>query len=824
LYWFNPLVWVASRRLRIERERACDDQVLMAGGKASTYAEHLLDIARSLRATLVSPLGAVAMARPSQLEGRVLAILDPDRRRNTFSRSQTGIVMGIAGALILPVAAMAPAVAPHSAIDNSVHTEMVAESSTTSTLAGAVELKEATGDSEEAGATASPDPAERASMNMPPAVASRKPMVAVPDTIDGRKRKVADAFIGALEDEDEQIRRQAAHMLGEIEDERAIPALTRVLKEDPSKDVRRAALWALVEMDSRDVMPTLYDLATEETDNEARRQIAWMIGENAERGDRQAGEVLVRLLEDSDSEVRATAVWGLAEMEYTPAIDAVLALTEDANDEVAGRAIWAIGELAEEASSDEAISALSKAMGSSNAEVRSRAAWAMGELEDPRAVDALINALDDRDAEVREKALWALGEIEDPRAIPALQRVLQRGDLESRKRAAWALGEIDTDEAHRALAEAVNDDNPAVRRMALHSLAELDDPASIGVLSKAASDNDPALRKTAIHALADLEDQRAAPALIAALGDSDPSIRRYAAYGLGELDPTRDILAAVRGLLSDDNQEVRRAAIHTLGEFEDAASADALMDALGDANAENRRAAVWALAEILEDRPSDKAVDALSRMLRNDASAENRKAAAYALGELGSMRAIDVLRDALQDEDREVRRAAANALSDIDWDSDDDDQDSDQNWENDSEDWESASRSGDNRIRIDLDQGSLASLGASVGVAVGDITELAMDAAGVALMSMDFSELMEPIRYQIADLDVDAMIDEFESELHHLDAEIEMEIRMGMIDVLTEVIVGNPNSRESRAAVRALKRMDHKEAHKALKRTGHCDC
>ena len=109
LYWFNPFVWWGARQLRIERERACDDQVITRGTKPSAYATHLLAIARSLKATPGTPLGAVSMARPSQLEGRLLAILEPSLSRRTLSRARTVFTGALFAAAIFPLAAMQPA-------------------------------------------------------------------------------------------------------------------------------------------------------------------------------------------------------------------------------------------------------------------------------------------------------------------------------------------------------------------------------------------------------------------------------------------------------------------------------------------------------------------------------------------------------------------------------------------------------------------------------------------------------------------------------------------------------------------------------------------
>src|SRR6185312_7997964 len=107
LYWWNPLVWLTARAMRADREHACDDTVLASGTKASDYAHELLDIVSSLHQPELR--SAMAMARRSQLEGRVLAVLNPSTRRGSVSRKLALAIAALTLAIVLPLAAMRPA-------------------------------------------------------------------------------------------------------------------------------------------------------------------------------------------------------------------------------------------------------------------------------------------------------------------------------------------------------------------------------------------------------------------------------------------------------------------------------------------------------------------------------------------------------------------------------------------------------------------------------------------------------------------------------------------------------------------------------------------
>jgi beta-lactamase regulating signal transducer with metallopeptidase domain len=109
LHWFDPLVWVAARRLRLERELSADEAVLAAGARASRYAEDLLAIASSSWSAGDAPVGALGMGERSHLAARIAAIVGPRGPRPALTRRQSASLVGGCGLVVAAAACTAPA-------------------------------------------------------------------------------------------------------------------------------------------------------------------------------------------------------------------------------------------------------------------------------------------------------------------------------------------------------------------------------------------------------------------------------------------------------------------------------------------------------------------------------------------------------------------------------------------------------------------------------------------------------------------------------------------------------------------------------------------
>lgn len=118
VYWFNPLLWFAARRMRTEIESACDDHVLNAGYQSTDYAQHLVDIVRNIKKSGTATSAAVAMARRSKIEGRLRTILVENRNRRPLTRIAVAVGLLALTCFTVPIGVMqlAEAVGPEQAL------------------------------------------------------------------------------------------------------------------------------------------------------------------------------------------------------------------------------------------------------------------------------------------------------------------------------------------------------------------------------------------------------------------------------------------------------------------------------------------------------------------------------------------------------------------------------------------------------------------------------------------------------------------------------------------------------------------------------------
>lgn len=424
LLWFHPLAWMARRAVRRERERACDDLVLVAGTDAPEYATHLLDVARAAQGqpTRLVMSGGVAMAHASELEGRLMAILDTARARHALTARTLVTVTLVTLAVVAPMSALdlwhAPGVSARAVLASPVDQP---PSMPRQATAPAAPRAAAPATAEQART------APLAPVAMAPAVAGPAPMpmpspMPTPAAAPRGGWQVADV----------------APVIATSAPQAPVAGVPGGVKGGVAGGVPARARKSTTPADPR-VIAAL-TAALKDTDLEVRQQALFTLGRY---GDPSSEDAMIGALGDANADMRQQAAFALRQYDSARVRQALAAALKDADAEVRQQAVFSLGAHR----SSESVEPLLGALKDANVEVRQQAAFALAQIRDPRAADALMVAARDADASVRAQAFFALARLGDPRAQDLAIAALKDESPEVRRLAAVALANLaDRDE------------------------------------------------------------------------------------------------------------------------------------------------------------------------------------------------------------------------------------------------------------------------------------------------------------------------------------------------------------------------------------------
>jgi HEAT repeat protein len=299
--------------------------------------------------------------------------------------------------------------------------------------------------------------------------------------------------IAALRAEDWAIREEAATLLGDLRDPRAVCSLVSILR-DRDRSVREAAIRALTSIGEPSVVP----LGTCLSDPELTVQEA-ASGVLASIADGRVLDPLVQALRSPDWIVRMHAAKALGRIKDPGSIQSLIPLLQDnvkAVREETSTALAAMGEAA--------IPALIKSLTHQDWSVRLHAVESLGKTKSPKAVEPLLWVVThDGDSAVREDAIRALGEIGDSQAVEYLFTAMKEPGL--RTSAVEALGRIGDRRAVPILIDVVTGVNPPNVTNAVAGCGEQWNEEAV-------------TQAAAVQALGAIGDESALPTLVAALG------------------------------------------------------------------------------------------------------------------------------------------------------------------------------------------------------------------------------------------------------------------------------------------------------------------
>ena len=507
---------------------------------------------------------------------------------------------------------------------------------------------------------------------------------------------VVEPLIRFLASDDAGLRIQAALILGERRDRRAVPALISRLT-DPDVNVRFHAIEALGRLQTTEAteeliaiaeqrdfflaFPAIQALTRAGTPTVAPRLVplladdllrAPVIEALGELGDADVTLPLVRLLNTggAPTDVITDALSGLFDRyesrygagEYIAdlvrrsisaagtqqILDAVQRMGPDRLPGLAKVLGWLKGEAV--------LRALTRLLGHDT--VRSQVVEALVR-NGSGVVSLLTEQLRAEDLETRQAAAVALGRIGDRGATSALVAAL--ADRALAVAAAGALARVGDSDAFEPLIQLLGDREPAIRLAVIAALNSIGDsrmPARIGALL---ADPDPIVREAALRIAGYFGYMECLQQVLACCDDPNEAVRRTAVEQLAFFEAP-EAASPLLASLSDDVPSVRAAAAATLARAEHPSRMDALVRALQDPDAWVRFVTLKSLGAINAIGALDDVVD----RLKHDPAAHVRLAAIEVIGRLRPPNALSILEPLTRSSNEDIAQAAIAALGHVD--------------------------------------------------------------------------------------------------------------------------------------------------------------
>jgi HEAT repeat protein len=453
-------------------------------------------------------------------------------------------------------------------------------------------------------------------------------------------------------------KRFISEQLSLIGSEASVPLLTSMALDPATSDMARFALERIpgpaVDKGLCAILPRM-----------SGNQRIGIINTLGVRRSTEAVSLLVALASDRDRPTAASAINALGEIAHPTALKALKqarrgTLRKEATDAY----VRAADRMAEEGKKKEALAIYRELNKPSEPEtVRLAAMRGETRLGTPRETMALLTAaLRTAEPGIQAEAIRLLGEIPGRQASEVLTNDYRRLAPSGRIQVLAAFALREEKSALPLAMEAVRDPDGEVRVVALETVGTLGNASTVPSLAETAATRQGAEQAAARLSLARLRGDDVDNALLEGLEKAQPQVKVELLRAVGE----RRLASATDTLLKiarDPNREVRREAVRALRTTAEPKHVPDLLALLRDASTPADRTELERTLASTIKRNEEFGVGPVVSTYKAAREAELRASLLLILGNVGDPAGLPLLKEALQDNQPEVARAAVLGLT-----------------------------------------------------------------------------------------------------------------------------------------------------------------